>query len=357
MAGVRTLKMVHLTIKEALKLGVKAHKSQNYPKAELYYSGILKAYPGHPDANHNMGVLAVEIGKTEQSIDFFETAIKSDSKIIQYWVNLIGAYIKINKFPEAEQAIQRAIDAGVNPEELKDLENKCYNTENKPSLAILNHIQELYQAQKFQEVINEIKSLIKDFPNSSFLLGTLGGAYNALRQFDTAARHFKSAINIDPNRPELHNNLGTALKGLGSLDEAIFSYKRAIEINMNFPEAYNNLGLCFKEKGQVSDAIISCKKAIKLNENMAESYITLGAIYQNQEKFKKAIKLYKTAISLKPNIKELHYNLAKLSAQMGDFESSLNYHKSAICIDPNYKQAWYNAYYVAKAAKKEDYLV
>ena len=91
-------------------------------------------------------------------------------------------------------------------------------------MAILNHIQELYQAQKFQEVINEIKSLLKDFPNSSLLLGTLGGAYNALRQFDTA-RHFKSAINIDPNRPELHNNLGTALKGLGSLDEAIFHIK------------------------------------------------------------------------------------------------------------------------------------
>ena len=56
-----------LTINDALKKGVDAHKSGNI-KADQYYTAILQAHPKHPDASHNMGVLAVGIGKGETSI-------------------------------------------------------------------------------------------------------------------------------------------------------------------------------------------------------------------------------------------------------------------------------------------------
>ena len=55
--------MAELTIDQALQQGVEAHKAGQVQEADRLYTAILKAQPKHPDANHNMGVLAVGVGK------------------------------------------------------------------------------------------------------------------------------------------------------------------------------------------------------------------------------------------------------------------------------------------------------
>ena len=48
--------MADLTVDEALRLGISAHKSGRIKEADEYYTAILQVQPNHPDANHNMGV-------------------------------------------------------------------------------------------------------------------------------------------------------------------------------------------------------------------------------------------------------------------------------------------------------------
>ncbi len=50
---------MELTLDQALQKGIEAHKAGKVQEADRYYTAILKAQPNHPDANHNMGVLAV----------------------------------------------------------------------------------------------------------------------------------------------------------------------------------------------------------------------------------------------------------------------------------------------------------
>ena len=52
---------MELTIKQALQKAVEAHKAGQIQEADSLYTAILRAQPKHPDANHNMGVLAVEV--------------------------------------------------------------------------------------------------------------------------------------------------------------------------------------------------------------------------------------------------------------------------------------------------------
>ena len=54
---------MELTLDQALIKGVEAHKAGKVQEADRYYTAILKVQPKHPDANHNMGVLAVGVGK------------------------------------------------------------------------------------------------------------------------------------------------------------------------------------------------------------------------------------------------------------------------------------------------------
>ena len=50
---------MELTLEEALRRGIEAHRAGRIEEAEKFYTAILKVEPGHSDANHNMGVLAV----------------------------------------------------------------------------------------------------------------------------------------------------------------------------------------------------------------------------------------------------------------------------------------------------------
>ena len=61
-----------LTIKEVLEKGIAAHREGKLVDADRYYTAILKVQPKNPDANHNIGILAVGIGKTTESIPFFQ---------------------------------------------------------------------------------------------------------------------------------------------------------------------------------------------------------------------------------------------------------------------------------------------
>ena len=54
-----------LTLDEALQQGIEAHRAGQIQEAERLYAAILKAQPNHSDANHNMGVLAVGVGKIQ----------------------------------------------------------------------------------------------------------------------------------------------------------------------------------------------------------------------------------------------------------------------------------------------------
>ncbi len=74
--------MTEHTITGSPKDGGKAHKSGDVKTADKYYTAILKAQLNHPDANHNMGVLAVG-GKTRNGTSILPKSYKCKSKIEQ----------------------------------------------------------------------------------------------------------------------------------------------------------------------------------------------------------------------------------------------------------------------------------
>ena len=96
---------MELTLEQALQKGIEAHKAGRVQEADQYYTAILQAQPKHPDANHNMGVLAVGVSKVEQALPFFKTALETDPSIEQFWLSYIDALIKLEKLEDAKAVI------------------------------------------------------------------------------------------------------------------------------------------------------------------------------------------------------------------------------------------------------------
>ena len=99
---------MELTLDQALQKGIEAHKAGRAQEADRYYTAILKANSRHPDANHNMGVLAVGVGKVNEALPFFKTAIEVNPDMPQYWLSYIDALLKINRTTDAKAAFDNA---------------------------------------------------------------------------------------------------------------------------------------------------------------------------------------------------------------------------------------------------------
>ena len=113
---------MELTIKQALHNGVIAHKKGKLQEAERLYRAILQSQPLHPDANHNLGVLAVSLNKTDIALPLFKIAIESSPKIEQFWLSYIDALIKEKQFDNAKQVLEQAKKQGVDADRLNSLE-------------------------------------------------------------------------------------------------------------------------------------------------------------------------------------------------------------------------------------------
>ena len=60
------------TIEQALQQGIAAHNAGNLHEAERAYRAILQSQPKHPDANHNLGVIAISANKIDAALPLFK---------------------------------------------------------------------------------------------------------------------------------------------------------------------------------------------------------------------------------------------------------------------------------------------
>ena len=156
---------MELTIEQALQQGVAAHKEGKLQDAERLYRAILQSQPLHPDANHNLGVLAVSVNKADVALPLFKTALEANPKIEQFWLSYIDALIKEKQFENAKLEIEKAKTQGVVGDKLNILETRLIPTAqvNESKLAVQN---------KSLEVISptepEIKSLLENYQNRQY---------------------------------------------------------------------------------------------------------------------------------------------------------------------------------------------
>ena len=112
---------MELTIDQALHRGVAAHKEGKLQDAERLYRAVLQAQPNHPDANHNLGVLAISIDKPREALPLFKLALQANPNIEQFWLSFLEALMKLERVAEFEQVSAEAKKAGVAAEKLSVL--------------------------------------------------------------------------------------------------------------------------------------------------------------------------------------------------------------------------------------------
>ncbi|MDA9671493.1 tetratricopeptide repeat protein, partial [bacterium] len=305
---------MELTVDQALQRGIAAHKEGRLQDAEGFYRVILQAQPKHPDANHNLGVLAVAVGKPLYALPLLKLALETNPQTVQFWLSYIGALIKVGRFVEAKRVLIEGEKSGVSEEKLDSfnqrLQGTLPNDPNKtakgqplaekrkargdpssaePSQDQLNQLLSYYQAGKQKEAEALATSLTQQFPKHPFGWKVLGAVLKKTGRLEDSLVTMLSAVKLSLPDAEAHSNLGITLKELGRLDEAEASYRQAIALTPDYAEAHNNLGNTLQELGRLDEAEASLKQAIALKPDFAEAHYNLGITLKELAKFDESI--------------------------------------------------------------------
>ena len=112
------------TVEQALQQAIAAHKGGKLQDAERLYRAILQAQPKHPDANHNLGVLAVAVGKPLEAIPLFKLALDANPRIEQFWLSYIDALFRLERFNDARRVLLEGAKSGLSADKLVALNQR-----------------------------------------------------------------------------------------------------------------------------------------------------------------------------------------------------------------------------------------
>ena len=335
---------MQLTIEQAVQQGVASHKEGNLQEAERLYRAILQSQPGHPDANHNLGLIAVSQNKVGDALPFFKAALEANPNIEQFWLSYVDALVKANQLREAKQTAKNARKKGFDVKKLKALlsQSRVQTSSKEPSQEQLRLLLEHYQNGRLAAAEKLTLSITQDFPEHQLAWKVLGAVLKQTGRASESLVASQKSVQIAPEDPEAHNNLGSTFRELGRLTEAEASYGKALVLNPDYAEAHNNLGTTLKELERLDEAVKCYRQSIALNPGYAEAHNNLGTTLQELERLDEAEASFNQAINFNPDLAEAHYNLGTTLQKLGKLKAAEASLKRAIALKPGFSEAYSN---------------
>ena len=320
-----------LTINQALQLGVAAHKEGKLQDAERLYRTILQSQPKHPDANHNLGVLAVSVNKTEVALPLFKTALETNPKIEQFWVSYIDALIRLDRSREAKDALNEAKVRGIRHDIFDELEQHLLTTDKTEIHDLrnetINKAVDLRDSGKSDDAINFLKDSVSKFPKDPNFPALLAHCYILNDDLEAAAKNLEKAKDLDPHCALIGWNEARLLLKKRNLPDALAIATRT---HKRFPEDVEGMGIlgsCLRANNNLEESLICLNKAISLNPNYAEALINRGLIYLTKENKAKALTDLEKAHKIKPHIKQIWDLVISLKIEFEQFAEAISIQK------------------------------
>lgn len=264
------------TVAEALTQAISHHQAGRLPEAEHLYRLILEVQPQNPDANHNLGVLAVQLGQPDGALSHFKTALEADPSNAQHWLCAIDALLQTGQSGPARQMLDEGRRRGLSGPEVDALAVRLDLAE-----AHVGQGADLHDLGRLEEAAECYRHALALNPDSAEAHGNLGNILFKLGRQGEAEACYRRALEARPDCAEVHSNLGNVFRDLGRMDEAVESYQRALVLKPDFALAHNNLGSTLLSLGKADAALAHFEQAVAAKPGFidAQRNLLLALLY------------------------------------------------------------------------------
>lgn len=269
----------------ALLLAIEHHQANRLVEAETLYMAILHKEPVHAIANHNVGLLASQLGYPVEALVYLAAAHAAAPAEVQFCLSYAQALQRNGQTDAALDVLVAAMAHDTHDHALQSLHTQIKMTidDAQPLEAEADHIFALYQAGQYFELEEASRALVTRYPASGFAWSVLGTALQV--QGKDALATLQTAVELAPHDAQAHSNLGNAWQTAGEHAQAIDSYRQAIMLDPTFAEAYCNMANAQGGLGLLAEAALSCHQALTIdpaNETAQQQLARLSMVDASQ---------------------------------------------------------------------------
>ncbi|CAK0756881.1 putative Tetratricopeptide (TPR) repeat protein [Gammaproteobacteria bacterium] len=329
--------MSTFTHEQVLQQAIGHHQAGHLPEAEHLYRAILQIQPYHPDANHNLGVLAVQVGQPAAALPFLKTALEVNPVKEQYWLSYVETLLKAGQIEAARSVLAQGQARGLRGPSVDDLARRLMTAVTSPfDTALLLPLSEqqaliaLLELGCFAEVEASARHLVQRYPQDVFGWKILGTALAKSKQSEAALQVLQKALGMNPHDPDIHNSIGIVFVNLLQLERAMSCYRQALALNPDYTEAHNNLASMFINFGQLDEARLHIDHALRVSPGHIEAQCLLTDL-QKADRDDPAFVLLAQALSPEIGLGSMrrqivNFALGKMYADIGEYDKAFEYY-------------------------------
>lgn len=325
-----TMANADLTLSQALQRAIESHKAGNLPEAERLYRAILQVQPSHAFANHNLGSLAVGVGKVAEALPYFEAALRAAPQQEATWLSYVAALANCGRLADARRALGQARGSGLAAQSLDALEERLPR---EPSAAEIGTLKAAFEARSFTDLERAARPLTEVYPRSALAWKALGLALVATERAEAALPALERSIALKADDPEVHAYQADAFRRLGRAAQAEASYRHAIALQPGISGAHFELGKLLFAQDRFAEAEGHFRRAIEGQPAHADAISCLGTTLRQLGSIDEAEGCFRQAQSLDPDNTIHPYNLGNLLRDADRMEEAEAPYRRALALD------------------------
>jgi len=343
-------------VRDLIDQGRNLHRAGHLAQAEALYRQVLRQQPGHADALHLMGVMALQTGRFADAVDWIGRAIAGRPDFPEAHNNLGNALKALGRPQDAIGSYDHALALRPDFPEAHNNRGVCLQglgrldeaaaafgraLASRPDYpeAAIGRAVTLERLGRLGEAADGYRAAALLLPDNADLRNTLGNTLHALGRPDEAAAAYGEAVRLRPDFAEFHINRGVALTECRRLDEAAAALRTALALAPGHVRAMTALGTAWQMDGKVDEAVACLGDAVRAAPDFAPAHGNLGLALARLGRLDEALDCQRTALRLQPDNVMTHNNLAVVLTEMGRYDQALASVETALRLRPDFPEA------------------
>lgn len=255
-----------------LKLGNLNEKEKDIQAAKKIYLEMSQIYPSNFLSYYRIGNIFFEQNNLDSAKAYYNKALSVDKKQPFVLGKLVELFVKENDKQNALTFSKKSFVynmTALNSEQKMmitqlNTSNNLLSLMDKIDLSseermktykknIENSNNYLMANLSDEEYLDEINSLIDEYPTSSILYFYKGKFYEKKKDYKTAEKLYLRVLSVSSRDIDTHKQLGKLYKKVNEPDKAIQAFKRVLSLDNKDREAYKTLIKLYRSEGRLSE--------------------------------------------------------------------------------------------------------
>ena len=280
-------------------------RSRQTEEALTAYRTLLEKRRDHPAILYNIGVCLRQLGRYNEAMQGFESALRIRPNLCEARVGLAWCLLHLRK---AERALEM-------------FEDRLRETPND-SHALQGRAQALQILSRFDESKPAYETLLASDPSNADILANLI-AITAEQRDISALRHFSEyLLQVRTRSRQALAGLVTADLAEGHYESALTRISDFLEVEPRSYEAWFNFGLACHIQGLRAEAERGYREAMGINPTRIEPNTNLGCLFLAEGDSTGARPCFAKALELEGENPAALWNMAIVCEGQGDYEEA-----------------------------------